>query len=156
MHSSRNIKAWQHSAGTSKQLPKSKTQIAFAQLASTPIHLHTNKQGAACTSIKEHKKSKQRLYTQHHQRGGKHQILTHKETMPQFRSCQTLLGKLEQKQEMSILWFFMTLCQHNDFLKQQWTTRQWNKVITHSDSKTEWPRQTQKGRTGHHVTNFKV
>ena len=35
VHLSRNIKAWQHSAGTSKQIPKSKTQIALGQLAST-------------------------------------------------------------------------------------------------------------------------
>ena len=35
-------------------LQKSKTQITLGQLASTPIHLQTKKQGAAHTSMKEH------------------------------------------------------------------------------------------------------
>ena len=52
VYQSRNNKTWQHSAGTPKQPPKSKTQIAFAQLGSASIHLQTNKQGAAHTSIK--------------------------------------------------------------------------------------------------------
>ena len=54
VYQSRNNKTWQHSAGTPKQPPKSKTQIAFAQLGSASIHLQTNKQGAAHTSIKKH------------------------------------------------------------------------------------------------------
>ena len=41
MHSSRNIKAWQHLAGTPKQPPKSKAQITLGQLGSTSIHLQT-------------------------------------------------------------------------------------------------------------------
>ena len=54
VHQSKNNKTQQHSAGTPKQPPKSKTQIAFAQLGSASIHLQTNKQGAAHTSIKKH------------------------------------------------------------------------------------------------------
>ena len=41
-YSSRNIKTQQHLAGTSKQLPKSKAQIALGQLGSTPITFRQN------------------------------------------------------------------------------------------------------------------
>ena len=90
-------------AGTSKQPPKSKTQIAFAQLVSTSIRLQTKQ-----TRHSPHKykgtlnKNKQRLYTQHHQRGSKQQTPTQNETTPQFRGCQTLLGKLEQSGKCQI------------------------------------------------------
>ena len=63
------------------------------------------------------KKSKQRLYVQHHQRASKHQTLMHKETTPRFRSYQTLWGKLGQKWEVSDYDFGDDLCQHNDFFK---------------------------------------
>ena len=39
VYSSRNNKTWQRLAGTPKQPPKSKAQIALGQLGSTSIHL---------------------------------------------------------------------------------------------------------------------
>ena len=88
-------------AGTQKQPPKSKTQIAFAQLVSTSIRLQTKQTRHSPHKYKGTlKKNKQRLYTQHHQRGSKQQTPTQNETTPQFRGCQALLGKLEQKWEV--------------------------------------------------------
>ena len=107
MHSSRNIKAWQHLAGTPKQPTKSKTQIAFAQLVSTSIRLQTKQTRHSPHKYKGTlKKNKQRLYTQHHQRGSKQQTPTQNETTPQFRGCQTLLGKLEQSGKCQIMTFW--------------------------------------------------
>ena len=56
--SSRNNKAWQHSAGTSKQLPKSKAQITLGQLASTSIHLQAKQTRHSPHKHKETLKSK--------------------------------------------------------------------------------------------------
>ena len=90
-------------AGTQKQPPKSKTQIAFAQLVSTSIRLQTKQTRHSPHKYKGTlKKNKQRLYTQHHQRGSKQQTPTQNETTPQFRGCQTLLGKLEQSGKCQI------------------------------------------------------
>ena len=76
------------------------------------------------------KKSKQRLYTQHHQKASKHQTLMHKEITPRFRSCQTLLGKLGIKVGSVGLWPFGDLPTQypNNVSARQWRKAWHNKT----------------------------
>ena len=129
VHSSRNIKTQQHSAGTSKQLPKSKTQIALGQLGSTSIHLQTKQTRHSPHKHKETLKVQaNKGFTRNTTRGEAN--TKHSYLMKQHFSSgdvKLIWENLEQKQEVSSLWLLVDSLQHNTP-----TTHRQSKDMTHT------------------------